>query len=109
MSNGAESAESNESAERKDTGLNKFGRPVGSDYDPHGEELTPQEAVDRIFALMRRGQAECYLPENPKMNKKNGGRVRALSQALTLLERAGLEPDSGAARLNDNEEMEVFR
>lgn len=92
-------------SDNKDSELNRFGRPIGSDYDPTGEPLTPQEAVDRIAALGRRASRECYLPEHPQMNKKNGGRARALAQALKLLERAGLEPDDGAVYLTDEEEM----
>ena len=82
-----------------------LGNPIGSDYNPRGEDLTPQEAVDRIHALSMRAQRECYLPDDPETNNVNAGRVRALSQALTLLRRAGFEPDDGSVRLTDEEEM----
>lgn len=65
---------------------------IGMDDDPTGEELTPQEAVDEIAAMYRRGQRECF-PDNPDKNFRNAGRVRALAQALALLERAGMEPN----------------
>lgn len=87
--------------------LNRFDRPVGSDYDPTGDDLTLQEAADRIHALKRRAARECYAPDHPEMNKKNGGRVRALAQALTLLERAGVQPNEDACRLTDAEEMQA--
>lgn len=83
---------------------NRFGRPIGSDYDPTGDEITPQEAVNRIDAMRRRAEGQCY-PDDPYLNGKNGGRVRALAQALKLLERAGFWPDDGAVYLNDEEEM----
>lgn len=91
---------------RREDGANRYGRPIGSDYDPSGGELTPQEAVNRIEALLRRARTECYLPENPEANSRNGGRVRALAQVTQLLRRAGLEPDDGAVSLTDGEEME---
>lgn len=77
---------------------NQFDRPIGSDYDPTGDELTPQEATDRIGALYRRAQYQCY-PDDQEVNDRNGGRVRALAQALQLLQRAGLEPDDGRVNL----------
>lgn len=85
---------------------NRFGNPIGTDYDPTGDELTPQQACDRINALRRRAEEECYLPENADANNRNAGRVRALSQAVTLLERAGIEPDDGAVYLTDDEVMQ---
>ncbi len=88
-----------------ETELNDFGRPVGCDYNPRGDMLSLQEAVDRIGALERRASGDCYLPEHPDENMRNAGRVRAFAQALALLERAGLEPDDGAAYLTDEEVM----
>jgi hypothetical protein len=82
-------------------------KPIGTDFDPTGGPLTPQEAVDRIAALRRKGQQVCYLPEDKHANDVNAGRVRALAQALMLLERAGLHPDESSAYLNDEEEMVV--
>ena len=84
---------------------NKFGRPKGSEYDPTGDELSIQEATDRIQALFRKAQNECYAPEYPDVNQRNAGRVRALGQALKLLERAGVEPIEGEVWLSENEEM----
>lgn len=86
--------------------LNSLGKPIGDGYNPRGDSLTPQEAVDRIGALYRRAQKECYLPDHPQENARNGGRVRALGQAIQLLRRAGLEPDDGAVYLDDEEEMQ---
>lgn len=89
------------------TDLNNFGRPIGSDYDPTGDELSPQEAADRIGALRRKASETCYAPEHPRENARNGGRARALAQALTLLERAGIEPDDAAVELTDDEEIQA--
>lgn len=81
-----------------------LGEPIGTDYNPRRDELTPQEAVDRIDALLQRARRECYLPEDPDANNRNAGRVRALAQAITLLERASIEPNE-TLYLNDSEEM----
>lgn len=85
---------------------NYLGNPIGDGYDPTGEELTVQEAVERIDALNRRASQDCYLPEHPDVNHRNAGRVRAFAQALMLLERAGIEPDDGELYLDDDEEMQ---
>lgn len=81
--------------------------PVGSEYRPEEEGITTQDAVDRIGALFRKAQEECYLPEDPERNHRNAGRVRALGQALKILEGAGFKPDYYAYTVTDDEEMEV--
>lgn len=65
---------------------------LGMDDNPNGEQMTPQEAIDEIHDMYRKAQGDCFAPEDRKKNLRNAGRVRALSQALVVLGRAGLEP-----------------
>lgn len=80
--------------------------PVGTEWEPEEEILSLQEAVDRIEALHRRAQTDCYLPEYPEVNHKNAGRVRAFAQVLKLLRLAGLEAHDGVLYVDDDGVMQ---